>query len=363
MSTLSTLFLQALATASKGSNLPSIQEEAQNLIRQSLNDLQTVWTGVHALSLFSINETLDDLSTRNLIYLAVPFVMAEMETRTRSDGPHERLLTLNHTKAHLMEMISWLSKYEIIPEDETRLWSNTASLDPTKRRETKIRQFQMERAIRAPIEQFIHAKGHQYSTELDMIAALFAIISKEDEDDEGARQVAILLCRLLWSQAYSLMQSIEDESTLLKTATVQNTEQSSEADEMWRLESPIGPKGWAGPLLDPRGKPLRPFTILPSSGVDRTRIQAEVFKPDHRLPTMSIDEYLEEESRRGNILTGGGPKSSNVPTTSEQLAMDAEMDGNLSGEGKAEEKRLKDEKWAVFADSHPKGAGNTMNRG
>ena len=39
------------------------------------------------------------------------------------------------------------------------------------------------------------------------------------------------------------------------------------------------------------------------------------------------------------------------------------MDGTREGEEKAEEKRLKDETWAVFTDENPRGAGNTMNRG
>ena len=46
--------------------------------------------------------------------------------------------------------------------------------------------------------------------------------------------------------------------------------------------------------------------MLPSNAADRARLQAEVFRPDHRLPTMSIDEYLEIEQQRGNIISGGG---------------------------------------------------------
>ena len=54
-------------------------------------------------------------------------------------------------------------------------------------------------------------------------------------------------------------------------------------------------------------QPLQPFTILPSGmGGDRARLQDQVFQADHNLPTMSIDEYLEIERQRGNILTGGG---------------------------------------------------------
>lgn len=39
------------------------------------------------------------------------------------------------------------------------------------------------------------------------------------------------------------------------------------------------------------------------------------------------------------------------------------MDGTLEGEGKAEEKRQEDERWARYTDTHPRGSGNTMNRG
>ena len=54
-------------------------------------------------------------------------------------------------------------------------------------------------------------------------------------------------------------------------------------------------------------QPLRLFTIVPTrEAADRARLQAQVFGPDHTLPTMSVDEYLEIERQRGKIITGGG---------------------------------------------------------
>ena len=52
-------------------------------------------------------------------------------------------------------------------------------------------------------------------------------------------------------------------------------------------------------------KPLRPFTILPATA-NREQLRQQVFRPDHRLPTMTVEEYLEVERERGNIITGGG---------------------------------------------------------
>lgn len=103
-----------------------------------------------------------------------------------------------------------------------------------------------------------------------------------------------------------------------------------EQQEMWKLDLNIGPGGdrgpdGKGPLMDHSGrvgqffvsqwskpwahevsKPLRPFTILPSDTAERARLQAQVFGPGYNLPTMSVDEYLQIEKERGNVITGGG---------------------------------------------------------
>jgi len=57
-----------------------------------------------------------------------------------------------------------------------------------------------------------------------------------------------------------------------------------------------------GNLLSKDGKPLRPFVLLDK----RQQLKDGVFGPGHNLPTMTIDEYLEEERRRGGIVEGGG---------------------------------------------------------
>lgn len=70
-----------------------------------------------------------------------------------------------------------------------------------------------------------------------------------------------------------------------------------------RLDNPnIFTNNNGGPLLSTDGKPLRPFIIFEN----REQIRKDVFRPGHNLPTMTIDEYLEEERRRGNIIEGGG---------------------------------------------------------
>lgn len=115
-----------------------------------------------------------------------------------------------------------------------------------------------------------------------------------------------------------------------------------------RLDQPrTSLAGLTGPILSKEGKPLRPFTLLDK----RIQLQQGVFRPDHSLPTMSIDEYLAEEKKRGGMIEGGGEASGIRPEPNED---------NYT---KADEETLKARAWDDFKEENPKGSGNTINRG
>jgi hypothetical protein len=55
--------------------------------------------------------------------------------------------------------------------------------------------------------------------------------------------------------------------------------------------------------------------------------------------------------------------SADAPTESELLELAAEEDGTMAGVEAGEKRRRKEEDWALFAETNPRGAGNTLNRG
>ncbi|KAH9843159.1 TAP42-like protein [Rhodofomes roseus] len=386
---LSTLFHRALSAIGKATNMPTVQDETQELVRSTVADLRTLQLRTTALSLFSENELLEDIATKDLVYLLVPYALAEALGRVRTVDPEERLDRAVYSQRLYRTFLSSLETYGIVPEPEKALYTQPASsvADAQKRRELKIKQYQKEKEIKTRIQEVRKRRNHgapvsEPSSDLELIASLLPDSSvkpsglDDDDDDDDTedilREATLLLLRLTYGQAHAQLQSLEQEIRLLRSAPSRPLEASDdprrskdrENNDMWRLDAPLpqgGPDG-KGPLTDSSGKPLRPFTILPSSP-NREQLRQQVFHPDHRLPTMTIDEYLELEQQRGNIITGGGPASEARLTTKEQLALDSEQDGALFGEEKEEEKRQKDEKWAQYTDTHPKGAGNTLNRG
>ncbi|KAF9052938.1 serine/threonine protein phosphatase PP2A-associated protein [Panaeolus papilionaceus] len=387
--TLSALYECVLKTASKINNLPTIEDHTQDLVAECLRNLQDLFMRVVNLGIFSPNETLEDVSTRDLIYLSAPYVYSEVQGRVKTIDRLSRLQSLVEAQKYVNTFIDLLHRYQVIPGEEMALYDKkTATVaDFAKRRELKINQFKKEKELRARIEKIRKDRGQKAAdddetpNDFDLIASLLNTETTKDEDDdpfseaeEALREAILIILRLNYAHACTQQQSMEQEITLLRNAPpepehsppkedAREKKKQAERDD-WRLDIPVagGPDG-KGPLMDSAGRPLRPFTILPSDAGERARLQAEVFGPDYRLPTMSVDEYLEIERQRGNIITGGGPASEAAPTSKEQLAMDAEMDGTVQGELKAEEKRQKDENWAQFTDANPRGAGNTMNRG
>jgi len=357
----------------------------QDLIQSALADLRHVDARVNRLSLFSSNETLEDISTRDLAYLFVPYVVSEMLSRVRAVDPEERLKLLLQAQRHLRTFLYNLDNYNIISEAEQSAYEKSKAMmaNPAQRRDAKIQQYKFEKDLRSKIELLQKRRCQLPSNDntladFDLIASLLSTSAEtKDQDDDNdlddtLREVTLLLLRLTYAQAQTQAGNINQELELLRSAVSQNLpsgdERSNERREReesaWRLDSVRrgGPDG-RGPLIDASGRPLRPFTILGSNAAERARLQTQVFGPDHRLPTMSVDEYLEIERQRGNIITGGGPQSVERLTTSEHLALDADMDGTIFGEQRAEEKRQKDEQWAQYTDANPRGAGNTMNRG
>nr|GAT54622.1 serine/threonine protein phosphatase PP2A-associated protein [Mycena chlorophos] len=389
---LSALFSQALRAASTAASQSPFDESTQDLVRSSLADLTALSARIVGLSLFSPNETLEDISTRDLIYLAVPFALAEVQGRVRVSEPAEDIANVRQSQRHLNKCVSSLEDYEIVSETERKLHAQdpAAIKDPASRRELKIKQFQQEKDLRSKIEAIRKRRGQLPAegvteSDLDLIASLLPKPSSADDDDEedsevedALRETILLLLRLCYVQAQSQLLSSAQQLQMLENFARSPPPQPPQPppeqdrrgkeratdDAMWKLDAPrgLGPDG-KGPILDAQNKPLRPFTLLPAGTSDRARLAAQVFGPDHRLPTMTVDELLEIEQAQGKFISGGGPASENALTSSEQLDLDSQMDGTKEGAEKEEMKRQKDENWARFTDENPRGAGNTMNRG
>ncbi|KAI9723932.1 MAG: hypothetical protein M1812_000650 [Candelaria pacifica] len=302
------------------------------------------------ISLFSHNETLDDISSTDLRYLLIDYQLAELTIKSTASDRRDVLL---RAREQFERFLNLLDTYGILSKGDKKLYeqyldapnsfSTISTTDAALRRESKIARFREEKGLKRKIEH------------LDQDPAALR------NDDALLREIHLTNISLCTHYTFQALESISQELQILALVPSTPTPETLAPDHRTRNEhgtnafsdrldtpfSQLANSVGGGPILSRDGKPLKPFTLLDS----RQHLQQGVFKSGHNLPTMTIDEYLKEEKRRGGIIEGGGEQSGLRPEPDED---------NFD---RADEETMKARDWDEFTESNPKGSGNTLNRG
>jgi immunoglobulin-binding protein 1 len=334
---------------------PSYRHDLETVIKDYEQCIQTIY----AVSIFSANEPLDDIATSDLPYLLVNYHLAELVQKISSTSPHDRQASLETAREAYERFLGQLDSYGAVQPpydklysrytDEPLAFSTIAGADANARRNTKIANFKAEKELKGRLEYL--RRNPRYL---------------EDGDEEAVRELHLANLTYCMHMAFQGLEGINRELDILAQATVPLLPQQSSVEEderrrvseqqsdgySERLDQPLKRlqslfNSSSGPLLSQNGKPLQPFTLVGS----RQELRNGVFRPGHNLPTMSIDDYLDEERRRGGIIDGGGEASYARPEADED---------NME---RADEETMKAREWDEFKEANPRGAGNTLNRG
>ncbi|ESZ93842.1 hypothetical protein SBOR_5783 [Sclerotinia borealis F-4128] len=348
-------------------NTEQHQEDVANVIRAYQECRQLA----DRLALFSPNETLEDINSSDIQYvyghekegskltvpsryLVIPYRIADSGQRLATTNIDDRKLILNEAKKCYESFLTQLRYYEMLSTTERKLYaeyqespstfSTISTTDPNARRNAKIANFKMEKDMKK---------------KLDFLAQNPAYLQN---DEDAVRELEIAKLALCSHNAFQSLESINLELEILAMAPIgPRIPEGPQTDDRERIGGLRGPDAEysdrldvrdissnnKGPVLSTGGKPLRPFTLLES----RQSLQKGVFRAGHNLPTMTIDEYLDEERARGGIIEGGGEASGIIP----------EIDPDDFE--KMDEEIEKARRWDEFTEDNPKGAGNTVNRG
>lgn len=312
----------------------------QTILSEALSLYEHARQRISAVNLFSPNEAVEDIATSDLPYLLVDFYVAELIQKAPNLSPVQRIDVLGQARGAYERFLSLADGYILVEPPYDRLleryrdgpetFAAVASSDPALRRDGKIANFRAEKELKNKLEAL--RRNPRYL---------------DHGDEELVREVYLLNLTFAIHSTFQALDSVNREVPLLKQAPLPLAPGiTEELDPSTRLDRPLRrlQSVMNGPLLSQQGKPLQPFTLVGS----RTELQQGVFRSGHNLPTMSIDEYLEEERRQGNILQGGvEPKT--VVDEDDMEALDRET--------------YKQRAWDEFTDNNPKGAGNTLNRG
>ncbi|KAF9540751.1 hypothetical protein EC957_003769 [Mortierella hygrophila] len=326
------------------STLASNSDEYQSKVNQSIRGFDLSSRMVRQLSLFSDNEFMEDISTKDLRFLLTEYYLGELFLKRVTP---DRLADLNSGKEHLDHFLLQCETHDILtPSDKKYLEQLTtnAPKDAATRRGEKIARFKREKEMRNQIEEFHKILGTTNS-------GYEGELSSELEDQY--RDFVLLHLQYAIFQTMEQLVGIQQEIPMLQQMAERRAAQGSNDNRAANRASDDASDGkvdstiWnaTGPLMDPQGRPLRPFMITNK----RAEMMKGVFRPGHSLPTMSIEEYLDQEMERGNFLSGGTeePKKKEADDNDED-AVNAET--------------IKARNWDDFKDDNPKGWGNKGGR-
>ena len=366
------------ATLSAAFELASSHNAASEKVLQMLSDVART---ADALSVISPNDGLDEISTPALRMFLIPSLQADVQTRARIDPAEDRVTQrrkqVDASIGAARTFFALLRRHSALPVSVGTLLRPYMTKDapqpmaPADKRMFKIQVLKLEKAAQARLVAFRDAYRHRPTPPADVFYDPLVESGADDDDDTEMvpvvsatlevppvahlRSYLMLLIVLHALRTANALESLLQEKELLQAPPMPEAPDAP-TDTTWRLDPSWTSPASDAPLLSESGRPLRPFTIIPK----REQLKSEVFRPSHRLPTMSIDEYLEEETRRGRILPS---TDKDAPTPRAQRQVESEQDGTRTADEAEEAARQEAIYWDAYTESHRRGEGNTMNRG
>ena len=366
------------ARLSAAFELASSHNAASEKVLQMLSD---VARAADALSVISPNDRLDEISTPALRMFLIPSLQADVQTRARIDPAEDRVTQrrkqVDASIGAARTFFAMVRRHSALPDSVVTLLRPYMTKDaqqpmaPADKRMFKIQVLKLEKAAQARLVAFRDAYRHRPTPPADVFYDPLVESGADDDDDTEMvpvvsatlevppvahlRSYLMLLIVLHALRTANALESLLQEKELLQAPPMPEAPDAP-TDTTWRLDPSWTSPASDAPLLSESGRPLRPFTIIPK----REQLKSEVFRPSHRLPTMSIDEYLEEETRRGRILPS---TDKDAPTPRAQRQVDSEQDGTRTADEAEEAARQEAIYWDAYTESHRRGEGNTMNRG
>lgn len=313
----------------KSSTLRQDTEEFQQLLTDTIQLFINLKQSIYNNSVFSGNESTEDLNTGDIKLLNVEFYMADLyalKTEPAKTNNIKKSIVL------YLEFLNNLFNYELLNEQQTN------KLDALKKqpfkydekillvdRETKIANFKLEQQLN------------------DKISVLNDETKLNNLDEDEIRDIYFQQFKLNAMKSFDNIRFLSQELDFLmnipepKIEAIDDDKVEDSTGFTDKLES-LGP-------LSKEGKILKPFTL-----VKRNDLQKKVFGYGQYFPTVTVEEFLEQELANGGMVSNSQQD-------------DGEHSSDEDDEEKNDLKTYKARSWDEFVEANPKGHGNTINRG
>ncbi|KAJ5074681.1 immunoglobulin-binding protein [Anaeramoeba ignava] len=339
INSLPSLFFSAEKMAQEIIDGPNDQKKSFECIKL----FEEISVRIRRESLFSPNETVDDVQTGYLKYLLTPYYLAQLKQQIMAN----RYQMCKEAKILNQSFIEKCIELDIIDDEDKKLF-HKKKLTETQKRETKIAIFKKKKALEGQLKQLeshinltniqsndnSEKKNYISNSETQNIDEID--LDKDVEDIQ--RRYYILKIKFLFQKAIEDISLIEQEIQMLEFM-----QKNSEKIEKEKESKNYDPKNSMS--NDPQKKPF----ILHIPNENRAKeIQRDMFKPYVKMGRPMTEKEFQEEL----IQDGVYAQKQEKPTPK----LDAD------DEKEADEALYQAREWDDFKDANPTGWGNRMTR-
>lgn len=320
----------------------STSEKYKNDVTWGISQLEEATRKVNMLSLFSRNETIDEVSTADIKYLLLPALLGSFTMKKSISSPEDRSEILSLAELYFTDYLQRFKENEVSDTGAADNFSSQCDVLPSKgalRLPEKVQEMASQREHK--IAQFKRLKelGKKEETLYNSI--------KNKKDDEIVREYFIVLLKKWALVAMEEIESIKMEKEVLQhfSQSVSLSQKNSKSQQ--------------------KPKPLKPVIIT------RNELQKKVYGLGYpSMPVMTVDEFYQQ---RYPEHVENGPSSAAEMNNLMYIASNPEFHKKeLEKEEEEEERKIETDdpeflkharEFDDWKDVNPRGCGNRKNKG
>lgn len=277
---LALLFEQGRAALDGEGNLAAEAMADKEVCRNAALAMDKARAMCEAMDLFSENETIDDVSTKDVKYLLAPYYLACLLQSAPEGVAPSRARAVKQATGLLVEFLRNMER-KCVFGDEHPLAAAlardlNAAVPPVSRREERIARHRRARQIKESLSALRRSRSGVGGGNDDD--------GDEGEDGADAREAWLLELELATQVALDSVPTLRQEAELLAERERQ-LEQAGDREEGDSAADGFGP---AAPERPPPSYTIR-------APPTRDEVLARVLRPHHNLPTMTLQEFAERE--------------------------------------------------------------------
>lgn len=342
---LSSIYTRAVAIQEMIDNgtMKTIDELFQKQIKEGIKILEAATMMINDISLFSSNETIDEIATADMKYLIIPALLGSFSAQLLTDDEN-RIDQIQKSKVYFVDFLKRCDNYEISTTSiRDNLKSELLTTDTSSYRHTAFTNDANIKLMAAER----NSKIARYKEKKIITEKIKSLTNSFSQDDDTSRSLTIANIQLWMNRALDEINMIEEEIKMIEFG------EKLEKNPQEALKNEVN---------KPKMKPTKPPLVI-----TKDMIQNKVFGGGYpSQPTMTVEEWHDQRIREGVIQPHVEPRpqkdmSNWIGRSGQEELVDSNNsdDDKMDDENELKKKREFDE----FKDENRKGSGNRKNMG